>query len=205
MLPRPTQIGRSGAVDSDAGSMAALRAYRAVGGLLGRPRTSSGTRRSARHPRRDPPAPERFSRRFAGQVVPARKALEEQLPVIRLHDLRHTHATPLLADGVPVKVVSERLGHASAAIALTVYQHVHPGMGREAAYRFADRPSAHARSEALDIARDLVAEREGRGERVRWSCKDPQVGVAGSAGSDPDEHVVVAGLGDGTSASSALC
>jgi integrase len=36
-----------------------------------------------------------------------------------------------------VKVVSERLGHASATITLTVYQHVHPGMGREAADRFA--------------------------------------------------------------------
>jgi integrase len=34
--------------------------------------------------------------------------------MIRLHDLRHTHATLLLADGVPVKVVSERLGQASA-------------------------------------------------------------------------------------------
>jgi hypothetical protein len=54
---------------------------------------------------------------------------EDQLPVIRLHDLRHTHATLLLADGGPVKVVSERLGHASATITLTVYQHVHPGMG----------------------------------------------------------------------------
>ena len=51
--------------------------------------------------------PERFSRRFVGQVLQARKALGEQLlPVIRLHDLRHTHATLLLADGVPVKVVS---------------------------------------------------------------------------------------------------
>jgi integrase len=57
--------------------------------------------------------------------------------VIRLHDLRHTHATLLLADGVPVEVVSERLGHASATITLTVYQHVHPGMGRQAAGCFA--------------------------------------------------------------------
>ena len=45
--------------------------------------------------------------------------------------------TEHIADGVPVKVVSERLGHASATITLTVYQHVHPGMGREAAERFA--------------------------------------------------------------------
>ena len=41
---------------------------------------------------------------------------------------------------MPVKVVSERLGHASATITLTVYQHVHPGMGREAADRFAASP-----------------------------------------------------------------
>jgi integrase len=59
------------------------------------------------------------------------------LPRIRLHDLRHTHATLLLAAGEPVKVVSERLGHANAMITLTVYQHVHPGMGRQAADRFA--------------------------------------------------------------------
>ena len=55
-------------------------------------------------------------------------ASAEQLPAIRLHDLRHTHATLLLADGVPVKVVSECFGHASATITLTVYQQVHPGM-----------------------------------------------------------------------------
>jgi integrase len=80
----------------------------------------------------------RASCRFAGQVVQARRARgEERLPVIRLLGLRRIHATLLLADGVPVKVVSERLGHASATITLTVYQHVHPGMGREAADRFA--------------------------------------------------------------------
>lgn len=57
--------------------------------------------------------------------------------MIRLHDLRHTHATLPMADGVPEKVVSERLGHASATIRLTVYQHVYPGMGGAAADRFA--------------------------------------------------------------------
>jgi integrase len=67
-----------------------------------------------------------------------RKALgEEQLPKIGLHDLRHTHATLLLAAGEPGKVVSARLGHANATITLTVYQHVHPGMARQAADRFA--------------------------------------------------------------------
>ena len=38
---------------------------------------------------------------------------------------------------MPVKVVSERLCHTSATITLTAYQHVRPGMGREAADRFA--------------------------------------------------------------------
>jgi integrase len=47
---------------------------------------------------------------------------------IRFHDLRHTHASQLLRLGVPVKVVSERLGHASASITLDVYSHVLPGM-----------------------------------------------------------------------------
>jgi len=57
--------------------------------------------------------------------------------VIRLHDLRHTHATLLLADREPVKTVSERLGHASVAITLDVYGHVMPGDQRRAADRFA--------------------------------------------------------------------
>jgi integrase len=50
-----------------------------------------------------------------------------------LHDLRHTHGTLLLRRGVPVHVVSRRLGHASEAITLTVYAHVLPDQGRLAA------------------------------------------------------------------------
>jgi integrase len=60
------------------------------------------------------------------------------LPRIRLQDLRHTHATILLKAGVPVKVVSERLGHSSPSFTMTVYQHVLPGMQAEAARAFAD-------------------------------------------------------------------
>lgn len=51
---------------------------------------------------------------------------------IRLHDLRHTAASLMLADGVPVKVVSELLGHSSPQITLGVYAHVMPGMAEEA-------------------------------------------------------------------------
>ena len=46
---------------------------------------------------------------------------------IRLHDLRHTHASLLLRDRVPIKVVSERLGHSNPAFTMTTYQHVLPG------------------------------------------------------------------------------
>lgn len=58
------------------------------------------------------------------------------IPRVRLHDLRHTHATILLQQNVPVKVVSERLGHSSPAFTMTVYQHVMPGMQAEAAATF---------------------------------------------------------------------
>jgi len=57
-------------------------------------------------------------------------------PRIRFHDVRHTHATLLLKAGVPIKVVAERLGHASPGFTLNVYQHVLPGMQAEAAETF---------------------------------------------------------------------
>ena len=59
------------------------------------------------------------------------------VPAIRLHDLRHTHATLLLKHGIPLKVVSERLGHSTPAFTMAVYQHVLPGMQRDAANTFA--------------------------------------------------------------------
>jgi integrase len=55
------------------------------------------------------------------------------VPRLRLHDLRHTHATLGLAAGVAPKVMQERLGHASIQITLDLYQHVIPGMGADAA------------------------------------------------------------------------
>jgi integrase len=55
------------------------------------------------------------------------------VPLIRFHDLRHTAATVLIARGVPTGVVSQMLGHTSAAFTPSVYIHVLPGMGREAA------------------------------------------------------------------------
>lgn len=59
--------------------------------------------------------------------------LRAGLPNIRLYDLRHTCATLALTIGVPPKVVSEQLGHASAAFTLDTYSHVLPHMQAEAA------------------------------------------------------------------------
>ena len=60
------------------------------------------------------------------------------LPRIRLHDVRHSYATAALKAGVPAKIVSERLGHATAAFTLQVYTHVIPGMDQQAATTVAD-------------------------------------------------------------------
>jgi integrase len=48
------------------------------------------------------------------------------LPPSRLHDLRHTHATLLIKHNIPVKVVSERLGHAKTCFTIDTYQAVQP-------------------------------------------------------------------------------
>ena len=55
------------------------------------------------------------------------------LPQVRLHALRHGAATLLLAEGTPVKVVSEMLGHADISTTLRIYQHVLPSMQEQAA------------------------------------------------------------------------
>jgi integrase len=53
-------------------------------------------------------------------------------PRVRFHDLRHTHATQLLASGVHPKVVQERLGHSTIAVTMDIYSHVSPTMQADA-------------------------------------------------------------------------
>jgi integrase len=57
---------------------------------------------------------------------------QHRLPQIRLHDLRHSHATHLLAAGIHPKIAQERLGHANVGITLDTYSHVLPGMQEDA-------------------------------------------------------------------------
>jgi integrase len=58
-------------------------------------------------------------------------------PRIRLHDLRHTHATLALAVGIHPKVVSERLGHATVSITLDTYSHAVRALQEKAAEKIA--------------------------------------------------------------------
>jgi integrase len=55
------------------------------------------------------------------------------LPDIRFHDLRHSHATLLLATGKNSKVVQERLGHNQISVTLDTYSHVLPAVHKKAA------------------------------------------------------------------------
>jgi len=62
-----------------------------------------------------------------------RRVAKSGLPRIRFHDLRHTHAVHLIAAGQHVKVVSERLGHASTSFTMDRYGHVMPNLQSDAA------------------------------------------------------------------------
>jgi integrase len=63
----------------------------------------------------------------------ARSIAKTPLARLRFHDLRHAHATHLLATGVHPKIASERLGHSKVGITLDLYSHVIPGMQADAA------------------------------------------------------------------------
>jgi integrase len=74
--------------------------------------------------------PSQISDRWRGQWPRLARA---GVPKIRLHATRHVHATLLLARGVPIKVVSERLGHTTIAMTMDIYAHVLPAMDRNVA------------------------------------------------------------------------
>lgn len=66
------------------------------------------------------------------------------LPRLRLHDARHTHASLALEAGVPLTVVSDRLGHSTITLTANTYGHVRPAVAREAADKVADLLSSTA-------------------------------------------------------------
>jgi integrase len=74
-----------------------------------------------------PRSPESFTTRYMEYVAKA------GVPKVRFHDLRHSHATQLLTQGVHPKVVQERLGHSSISMTLDIYSHVTATMQADAA------------------------------------------------------------------------
>ena len=125
----------------------ARRATRAGGSTSIASRCWCWTAGVTRSPRRSVERSRTMTRRLHGDRRPgASRSVDADLcssgpaapvPRLRLHDLRHTHATLLLKAGVPIKVVSERLGHATPGFTMATYQHVLPGMQAEAARTFA--------------------------------------------------------------------
>jgi integrase len=131
-----TKSGKSRVVDLDPQTLALLKAYRA-----GRASVALSLVRDdaviVSNPDGTPRHPERFSREFVRRLERCQRDLaadEKTAPsTIRLHDLRHTHATLALTAGIHPKVISERLGHAKVSITMDVYSHALPSMQREAA------------------------------------------------------------------------
>jgi len=58
------------------------------------------------------------------------------IKAVRVHDVRHAHASLMLKQGVHLKIVQERLGHASIQMALDTYSHAAPGLQKAAAESF---------------------------------------------------------------------
>jgi len=99
-----------------------------AGKLLGKPLESADLVFS--HPDGRPIRPDSVTRAFP------EIAESVGLRGVRLHDLRHAHATILLQQGVNPKIVQERLGHSSVSTTLDIYSHVLPGLQEAAARQF---------------------------------------------------------------------
>ncbi|MBB6174108.1 integrase [Nocardiopsis mwathae] len=136
----PTKTNKARVVDLDDDTVALLQAHRReranLALQLGRDDALVFADQEGEHLH-----PERFSRTFRSTVTWCRKRLGklghvDLPPMIRLHDLRHTHATVLLRIGTNPKIVSERLGHASVTITLDTYSHVLPTIQRAAVDQF---------------------------------------------------------------------
>ena len=132
-----TKSGKPRLVDLDPATIGLLRAHRRDRGAMALQLGRDDALVFADHEGR-PLYPEGVSRWFRADLARCRGALgDETVPLIRLHDLRHTHATILLSAREAVHVVSRRLGHASPNVTMAVYAHVLPGSQQEAANLFA--------------------------------------------------------------------
>ena len=137
MVEDDTKSSKPRVIDLDPDTVALLRAWRRQRGLLALQLVRDdalvfgdveGDLRNGEH----------VWRQFRRDIERCRKVLgDDAVPVITIHDMRHTHATLLLLAREPVHVVSQRLGHSSPVVTMTVYAHVLPGNQQDAANTFA--------------------------------------------------------------------
>jgi integrase len=116
-----------------------------------------------------------FTNTLGRPLIPANLYYRCYLPLlakagirrVRFHDLRHSVATLLLAQGTHPKVVSELLGHSTTAITLDVYSHILPGLQEEAIAQLSQRLTTlyevTARQIAADVAEQQAKEAEAQG------------------------------------------
>jgi integrase len=132
-----TKTGKARVIELDARTVAALRSWKAAQAqerlLLGAGYQDHNLVFCLADGR--PYVPKHFAREFLRRL--GRKPFRDELPRIRMHDLRHTWATLALIAGIDVKIVSERLGHSSPMVTWSIYQHVVQGMQTDAAERVA--------------------------------------------------------------------
>jgi integrase len=86
---------------------------------------------------------------------------------IRVHDLRHTHASLMLKAGIHPKIVSERLGHANIGITLDTYSHVLPGLQEEAAEKFDQVLALGDKNENINVSKPLAKKEDSNGRPYR--------------------------------------
>ncbi|QEX12128.1 site-specific integrase [Rhodococcus erythropolis] len=132
-----TKTGRTRRIDIDNATIDSLKAHRAARGSM----AFALARGDALVFGNDAGEPRNVRGASTGWTMRVRRARahlgEDALPILRLHGLRHTHATLLIAAGESIKVVQERLGHASISVTMDIYSHVIPGQQKSAAERFA--------------------------------------------------------------------
>lgn len=162
--PIAVEALRAHLVEQERTRRAAGPAYHDQGLLIARPDGS-------------PWRPDSFSSRFR------QLAKRAGFSGFSFHDLRHAHATYLMGRKIALKVVSERLGHASTRITADLYQHVMGGMDDEAA----DTLDAALRVAAAKVATALVA--NGAHEpAVTTDAAPAVVNTGGDSATTPTHH-----------------
>ena len=120
------------------------------------------------------PADERNVRRSFKSLLTS-----AELPDMRLHDLRHTTATLLLAQGVHPRVVMETLGHSQVSLTLDTYSHVLPSLQAEAATRLDDaigcQIGCQDDNDGADQPQELRELLRKSGEPPRNRTENPQI------------------------------